>query len=193
MTFYTSNEGMYNRDDGREYTHGVYNDDDFGFEEDPRIFNTRGIKGNDSLEKIVQDGLGEREPFEGRLIQKQSNISFRTLNGDTRKVYDCFKNDAIVDLIKTQFPEFQNQDFYIMFAGSANITDEDYDTEFVQSKEKLGLFPNEISSRILEGKIDLTKPENMFILVYTSSETNVEKTVQKEFVFNESDFHKLSA
>ena len=194
MSFYNSDEDMdadmCGCDFGRECTNCYYNDDDV-FEEDEDRFNTRGIKGDDSLDKIVEESLEERIPFPKRL--KQSYISFNTLNGDTRKVYGCFENDDIVSLIKKQYSEFQNQDFYIMFSGSGNITDKDYDVEFVQSKEKIGLFPHEISNRIIEGKIDLTKPQNMFILVYNTYKKNVEKPVKKEFVFKESDFQKLSA
>jgi hypothetical protein len=156
-------------------------------------FQTRIPKGHNSVKNIYERELEDQKPFNGSEC-KQINVL--TMGGNSYIVDVEPQNEDIVLQMKDQYPEFKDDDFIIIFTGGKKITDKDFDHEFVHSKEKMGVLPYEISNRILDGRIDLTDPQNLFVLVFQGEVVEEGRCVNQDkssYVFKDHDFVELES
>ena len=133
--------------------------------------------------------------FNERVLEEPSkypSLKIKTLNEDTFILSGCFEDDEIVKLMKQQHPEFKDSEFFITFNG--DFLTNHHDKEFINFKEKMGLFPFEISERILSGKIQLSDDYNNFTLLYFDNYRKKKLKLNKknEYKYNATDFVKLS-
>ena len=190
-------------DYGRPCTFCPYNDesereeqflaDMAAFEKRSYSMPTRIPKGDMRIDNILAQEVRDKTPFHGNHVPKLFHIEVVTLGGDFFSVLLDPSDEDIVQQIRIQHSEFKDDNFVITFTGADKISGEDYDLEFVHSKETLGVLPFEISERIIDGRIDLSDPENNFLIVLFPDQIPEERAVQQEFVFNESDFVELSS
>ena len=174
----------------------------FGYEseeepDDKPLFNDRGIKGQDSIENLYRrdcsdmDFLKNSKEEDIRLSNRFPVLKIQSLAGDVYYLKGAFENDDIVSLMKSNYPELEDDNFYIYFSGEI-VEDDDVDVEFIREKEEMGLFPDEIARKIISGDIKLIDETPQFILIYKDAgKEPVSEVKDKEFVFCEEDFMEL--
>ena len=174
---------------------------DYESEEEPNdkpFFNDRGVKGQDSIENLYRRDCSDRDFLKKSREDdlRKSNrfpvLKIHSLAGDVYDLEGAFEEEDIVRLMKSSYPELEDDNFYI-YCCEEIVEDDDVDVGFVREKEEMGLFPDEIRDKILSGDIKLIDGKPQFILIYKDSgeEPPVSEKKDEGFVYCEEDFMKL--